>query len=185
MKKQSLLLVLLLAITSTVMAQSKSAFSNGDNLLNVGIGLGTPFFGTGYSASLPVNPTISFEHGFSDEISVGAQVSYASYKFNDTYQGQTYYSFKYNATYVGVRGSYHLGEMLELDSKFDVYGGGSLGYVVLSASDSEGYSGTLGSAVGYGVFGGGKYFFSHNAGIYAEVGYQSLSYLNVGLALKF
>jgi hypothetical protein len=184
MKKQSLLLVLLLAIASTVMAQSKSAFSNGDNLFNAGVGLGSPFFGTGYSSSLPVNPTVSFEHGFTDEISAGAQVSYASYKYNYGYAGSAY-AFKESATYIGVRGSYHLGQMLELDSKFDVYGGASLGYVVVSLSDNAGYSASAASDIGYGVFGGGKYYFSNNAGIFAEVGYQSLSFLSVGITLKF
>lgn len=170
---------------AAVQAQSNStAFQNGDNLLNIGIGLGSPFFGTGYSSSLPVNPTIFFEHGVTDEISIGAQASYASSKYDYSYFGDPY-SFKESATYIGARGSYHLGQVFDLDSRWDVYAGGSLGYVVVSVKDNAGYSAAAASAVGYGGFAGARYFFNGKAGVYAELGYQSLSFANIGLALKF
>jgi len=63
-----------------------------------------------------------------------------------------------------------------------MYGGASLGYVIVSVSDKRGYSGHAASAVG---FGGGKYYFSSNTAVYAEVGYQSLSFLNIGVSFKF
>jgi len=185
MKKQLLILSFLMVVTTIAMAQkSTNGYSSSDNLLNVGLGLGSPFFGTGYSASLPVNPTISYEHGVTEEISIGGQLSYASSKFNYAYFGSAY-SFKESATYIGARGSYHLGDILDLDSKFDVYGGASLGYVIVSVSDNTGYSGSAASAIGFGAFAGGKYFFSAKTGVYTELGYQSLSFLNVGLAFKF
>jgi hypothetical protein len=166
------------------MAQSKSAYSNGDNLLNIGIGFGSPYFGSGYSASLPVNPTVSFEHGVTDAISVGAELSYASSKYSYNIVGSAY-SFKESATYIGVRGSYHLDNVLSIDPKFDLYGGASLGYVIVSVSDNQGYSASAASGAGFGVFAGGKYFFQSSLAIYAELGYQSLSVLNAGIAFKF
>lgn len=187
MKKQLLTICLLIASTMLTMAQkSSNSFSSSDNLLNVGFGVGSPFFGAGYSSSLPINPTISYEHGVTDEISVGAQLSYASSKYSYNYGvfgGAG--TIKYNATYFGARGSYHLNDIIDLDSKFDLYGGASLGYVVVSVSDSQSASGAAVSGAGYGLFGGGKYFFSPSAGVYAELGYQSLSFLNVGVTLKF
>jgi predicted porin len=66
-----------------------------------------------------------------------------------------------------------------------MYGGASLGYVIVSVSDKRGYSGRAASAVGFGAFGGGKYYFSSNTAVYAEVGYQSLSFLNIGVSFKF
>lgn len=183
--KLKLLALLLLSGICHVMAQSGSkAFSKGDNLINVGIGLGSPFFGSGYSSSLPINPSVSFEHGVSDEISVGAQLSYASSKYNySNYLGYAY-NFKASGTYIGARGSYHLNEALDIDSKFDVYGGASLGYVIVSYSDNLGSSVSSGSGFGYGAFAGGKYYFKPKLGVYAEIGYQSLSFLNVGIAFK-
>jgi hypothetical protein len=169
------------------MAQSSSvAYNSGVNLVNIGIGVGTPFFGSGYSASLPVNPTVSYERGITDAISVGGQLSYASYKysFSDGYIANNY-SIKYSATYIGARASYHLSQLLSIPDKFDLYGGASVGYVVVGASDNQGNAAILGSAFGVGGFAGGKYYFSSSTAVYAELGYQSLSYLNIGIAFKF
>lgn len=170
---------------SAAFAQS-SSFNKGDNLLHIGIGVGSPFFGSGYSTSLPVNPSVSFEHGLSEAISVGGQLSYASYKYSynlgSLYGGN--YTFKESATYAGIRGSYHLNEALGLDKPWDCYGGASLGYVIVSASDNMGYSAAAGSALGFGLYAGGKYYFSSRTGVYAEAGYQSLSYLNIGITFK-
>lgn len=184
MKKTLLAILLLTTICLSTKAQSISPFKKGDNLLNVGIGLGSPFFGSGYSASLPFNPTISFEKGVSDEISVGGQLSYASSKYSFGYFGYDY-SFKLNAIYIGARGSYHLNEVFEIDDdRFDIYGGASLGYVIVSVNDNEGYGNAAGSAFGYGAFAGGKYYLKPKMALYAELGYQSLSYLNIGISFK-
>lgn len=183
MRKYLLTALLVVAISSLGMAQSKS-YSNGDNLLNIGIGFGSPFFGAGYSASLPINPIVSFEHGFTDEISAGGTISYASSKYNYNLLGSGY-TFKENATFIGARGSYHFNDLLDIDKKFDVYGGATVGYVIVSVSDNQGYSGSAASTAGVGVFAGGKYYFQSNIAIYAELGYQSLSVLNAGITLKF
>lgn len=169
---------------STEKTTSVRAFSKGDNLLNIGIGIGSPFFGSGYSSSLPVNPSVSYEKGITNEISVGGQVAFASSKYKVNFPGGNY-SFKENATYIGARGSYHFNELLELDPKFDVYGGASIGYVIVNVKDNQGYNGTTGSGVGFGLFAGGKYYFSKNTALFAELGYQSLAVLNVGVAFKF
>jgi len=167
----------------TTQVNSNNAYSKGDNLLNIGVGLGSPFFGSGYSSSLPVNPSISYEKGITNEISVGGQVAYAGAKYKVSVPGADY-SFKQNAVYIGARGSYHLNELLKLEPKFDLYGGASLGYVVASVSDSEGFNGTTGSGIGFGLFAGGKYYISNNTALFAELGYQSLAVLNVGVAFK-
>ncbi|MGO4878060.1 outer membrane beta-barrel protein [Pedobacter psychrotolerans] len=208
MKKQLLMMSFFMALGVIASAQSKSkskatpkaktetktmasrnntpslrAYGKGDNLLNIGIGIGSPFFGSGYSSSLPVNPSVSYEKGITDEISVGGQVAYASSKYNSDFPGSNY-SFKQNAFYIGARGSYHFNELFKLDPKFDVYGGASLGYVVVSTSNDQGFGGTTGSGIGFGLFAGGKYYFSTKTSVFTELGYQSLSLLNVGIAFK-
>lgn|ERR1700744_4470180 len=184
MKKQLLLIALFVVITSAAMAQGGgSAFNNGDNLVNIGIGIGTPFFGSGYSSSLPINPSFSYEKGVTDAISVGGQLSFASSKFDD--RPYSDYTFKESAFYIGARGSYHFNQDLNLDSRFDLYGGASLGYVIVSVSDNTGYSGSAASDLGFGLFAGGKYYFQENTAVYAELGYQSLAFLNIGVAFKF
>jgi hypothetical protein len=185
MKKILLSITALLMLATFSSAQSSSAaFSPSDNLLNVGIGLGTPFFGSGYSSSIPINPTISYEKGVIDNLSIGGEFSYASskYSFDDGFGDN--YSITYNAIYVGARASYHFGGLLSLPSKFDVYGGATAGYIILSVSDNAGDSSAQGSTAGGGGFVGGKFYFSSKTAVYAELGYQSLSYINVGIAFK-
>lgn len=181
MKKQLLLLVLFI-VSGSVAVRAQAAYTNGDNLVNIGIGIGSPFFGSGYSSSLPVNPSFSYEKGVTDVISVGGQLSYASSKFDDPYDN---YSFKESAFYIGARGSYHFNEALQLDNKFDLYGGASLGYVIVSVSDNTGYTGSAASDLGFGLFAGGKYYIQEGTALYAELGYQSLAFLNIGVAFKF
>ncbi|MBO9675892.1 MAG: outer membrane beta-barrel protein [Sphingobacteriaceae bacterium] len=180
MKKQLLFIALFIFSVSIVNAQSKSSFSKGDNLFNIGVGIGSPFFGSGYSSSLPVNPSISYERGVTDAISVGGQVSYASSKY-DGYN----YTFKESAVYIGARGSYHFNELLNINPKFDLYGGASLGYVTVSISDNQNNISGTASGLGFGLYAGGKYYIGSSTAIYSELGYQSLSLLNIGVAFKF
>ena len=178
---------LFVVFSTAVMAQQSSTglgFAKGDNLVNIGLGIGSPFFGTGYKASLPINPSISYERGITDAISIGGQFSYARSKYEYDFFGSGY-SYKENAIYIGARGCYHFNELLDLDSKFDVYAGAGAGYVIVSISDNQGYTGSAGSEAGFGVFAGGKYYFAPKVSVYAELGYQSLSVLNVGIAFKF
>lgn len=181
MKKQLLFIALFTFSALAVNAQSKSSFNKGDNLFNVGVGIGSPYFGTGYSSSIPVNPSVSYEVGVSNAISVGGQVSYASSK----YDGGFNYTFKESAIYFGARGSYHFNELLKLNPKFDLYGGASLGYVTVSISDNQSTVTGTASGFGFGLYAGGKYYLGKGTAIYSELGYQSLSFLNVGIAFKF
>ena len=181
MKKQLMLFTLGVLATVATMAQSKSSFNKGDNLFNVGVGIGSPFFGSGYKSSLPVNPSISYERGVTDAISVGGQLSYASSK----YDGGFNYTFKESAIYLGARGSYHFNELLNIAPKFDLYGGASLGYVTVSISDNQSTITGTASGFGFGLYAGGKYYLGSSTAIYSELGYQSLSFLNVGVAFKF
>ena len=178
MKKQIILTASLFVVLFSASAQS---FKSSDKILSLGIGLGSPFFGSGYKASLPVNPTISFEKGVSDQISAGATVSYASSKYSYNIFGSSN-TIKYNAIFVGARGAYHI---LPNNEKFDLYAGGGLGYVIVSVGDKVDAITATGSGVGYTAFIGGRYLFSKNMGAYTELGYASLSFLNVGVSFKF
>lgn len=157
-------------------ASAQPAFKKTDKLLNLGIGLGNPFWGSGYSASLSVNPTITFEAGVSNKISVGGTVSYSSSKLD-------LFDFKYNGIYIGGRGSYHF----DISNKnIDVYAGAGLGYIIVSVSSKS--AGTIGSAasgIGYTALGGGKYYIGKKTAVYAELGYGSFSILNAGISFKF
>ena len=152
----------------------QAQYKKGDNLLNAGIGLGVFTYG-----GIPLGA--SFEHGITEDISVGAFFDYLNFK--NSFLGSSY---SWRFMYIGARGSYHLNEILKLDNdKIDTYIGAGLGFRLVSTSDKlvAGYGG-YGNGLAYQVHAGGRYYFSNNLAGFAEVGY-GISALRVGLSLKF
>lgn len=183
MKKNFVIVVVLLIAANLKL--SAQAYKEGDKLINLGIGVGTPFFGSGYKSTIPINPTITWEKSFSDIISVGGTISYAaskySYNYVDAFGNIKINDIKYTAIFLGARGSYHFALSNE---KFDPYVGGGLGYVILTASNNEGYMGGAASGIGFTFYAGGRYYLAKKISLYSELGYASLSFLNVGISLK-
>lgn len=144
-------------------------YNKGDNLLNVGIGVGGGF-GT------PIG--LSFEHGFSDKISGGAYVAYASEKQNFGFG-----EFKYTYILTAARASYHFDFGVE---KLDPYIGAILGYNIASAKWSGAGAVPPSSAGGviYGGHAGARYYLTDKIGLFAEAGY-GVGSLNAGLTFKF
>lgn len=162
------------------LAASQQAFAQyqkGDKLLNLGLGLGSY-----YGGGVPIGASLEF--GVTDNISVGPQIDYYSWSY-----GYVGYKWRYTFIPIGVRGSYHANELLNLNNdKLDLYGGVSLGYYISKYSDNTGYTGTYDNAYGgrafLGVHVGGRYYFKPNLGGFAELGY-GVSTLKVGVAFKF
>jgi hypothetical protein len=173
--KRIILSVLVLTTVVTANAQN-GAYSKGDKLLNVGIGVNSY-----YSGGIPLGASLEF--GVTDDISVGANADYLSHK----YSGLS--SYKFTALYLGARGSYHFNNLLNINNdKVDVYGGLTLGYRIFSWKDN--YSNSLlgdsyGSGVYLGGFVGGKYYFSNNVGAFLELGAIGSTNGRVGVAFKF
>ncbi|RYU97365.1 hypothetical protein [Emticicia agri] len=147
---------------------SGGGYAKGDNLLNVGIGLSSYYYGN------PIG--ISFEKGIEKDLSIGGQFDYNS----GSYYG---YSSGYKAYYLGARGSIHLCRLLKINvDKLDLYAGLGLGYRHFRWNDS--YYGNNGGLF-FNYFIGGKYYFTEKFGGFTELGYTGLSSVRVGLALKF
>lgn len=187
MKKRSILTLVMTMVFTGAFAQQSTPerTGKGTDHLNVGLGIGSTFYEKGAEPYLPLNPVVSYEKIISDVISIGGQAMYAV--ATTLYGvGDVVYTLNTGALYIGGRGSYHLNKALSLDeNKFDIYGGASLGYVVVLPGRHQGSLTNIDSNVGYGAFAGAKYYFSRRTGLYAEAGYQSLSFVNVGLAFKF
>lgn len=163
-------LVAVLFLTGASISSSfAQAYQKGDNMLNVGIGLGGGF-GT------PIG--LSFEHGFSDKISGGAYAAYAS-KTTPTGFGD----FKYTYILTAARASYHFDFGVE---KLDPYLGVILGYNIASAKWTGTGAVPASSAGGfiYGGHAGARYYLSDSIGLFAEAGY-GVGNLNAGLTFKF
>ncbi len=149
-------------------------FSQGNHLLNIGLGLGYNGY---YSRALPIGA--SYEYGIHPDISVGAQLDFAWASYYSSYYYYNSYYRRYWATYIGARGSYHFNRILSLDSnKFDLYAGAGIGY--------RNYSGYYYyySPIHINFFAGGKLYFSKSVGGFLELGYTGLSYTKIGVSIK-
>lgn len=175
--KNTLFMLVVVALFSAASEKAFAQFEKGDKLLNAGINLGGTYGGGG------VGVGASFEGGVHDFISVGGQADFTTWNY-----GWVGYKWRYNFFTIAARGSYHYGKhFLKLDN-LDLYAGPSLGYRISSFSDPDGYTGVYddgyGSGVFVGLFAGARYYFKPNMGVFAEVGWNA-SPLKAGIAFKF
>ena len=177
--KKLLTFSFLLALTATTSFKGFSqAYKQGDKLLNATIGLNSGYGGLG-GATLPLGA--SFEVGVTDAISVGGFADYTSFKYSG-------FDYGWSFLYFGARGSYHVNELLKINSdKLDVYGGLGLGYYTASYSGPTGstYGGAYGGSIFFSGFIGGRYYFTDNIGAVLELGGGGVSNIKAGLTFKF
>jgi len=119
-------------------------------------------FGVGLSGwGIPVYAGLDF--GVSKNITVGAEVSYRSYRENwhEYYYDHSIFGFSGN-------GNYHFNSILNIPPRWDFYAGLNLGFYVWSSPND--YYGDHASGIGLGGQIGGRYFFSQRFGINLEFG---------------
>jgi hypothetical protein len=182
--KRILLISILLVIT-VGLSFSQMAYKKGDQVINLGIGLGG--FAGAYGGSSGIGITGGYEYGVTENISLGGVVGYSS--SSETVFGD--YGWKYTYIVIGARGAYHAD--LFHNPNIDTYGGIMLGYNIVSASSTGtlptyygyGYPSYSASAsyLEYGIFVGGRYYFNPHWAVQAELGY-GLGILNIGIAYK-
>lgn len=171
-----LVTLLVLVLVTTGIAFGQNAYMKDNKVIHAGIGFGLA--GLYGSSSLPPI-TAGFEYGLENKISLGGMVGFAGSK-ETVFGGEWSYSY----VIIGARGAYHF---LENNDKVDAYGGVMLGYNIVSSSASTTIPGFTFSASGsymlFGIYGGARYYFSPNFGVYGEVGY-GVGFLNIGIAYK-
>ena len=189
----SAITIILFSSFNTVTAQ---AFNTGDNVMSLGIGLGSSLGGGyGYSSQSP-GISLQFEHGQwgvggPGVISLGGYLGYKSFSYDGAFSYPYIYSYtqKWSYTVIGIRSAYHYNGISSKD--WDVYGGVMLSYDILSYKYTSSnpvydhlYSGSYSGGLGLSLYIGGRYFFSDNVAAFAELGY-GISYFTIGGAFKF
>jgi hypothetical protein len=168
----------------SVKAQN-TTFSEGDKVLNLGLGLGSTLYsGSFYSTSVPP-VSASFEVGIKDELfdensslGVGGYLGYSSSNYSGWGSDYGFSNF-----IIGGRGSLHY----HFIENFDTYAGLMLGFRVVSWKSSSGsfdYGSVAGSGLASAFYVGGRYYFTDNLAAMAELGY-GIAWLNIGISLKF
>lgn len=161
MKKLTLLTIFTISI-----ATMNSQFEKGTKVADLGVGF------SGYG--IPVHG--NFEAFLSNTVSVGLGVNWASYNQLSKYS--------YNFFYGGPRINYHFNDLLKLDSKFDIYGGGTLGYWMATYSGPTGSSSSLGNSLFLSGQLGARYMFKEKIGGFLEFGGGSISGGTLGVTFK-
>jgi hypothetical protein len=186
MKKIVLVLMVALFSLSQLVAQ-ESTFKKGDNVFNLGVGLGSTLYsGIGYTSAIPPL-SLSFETCVADKIidkgsiGVGGYLGYQSYKWQYTYFGSKE-SWKYSDFIIAARGTFHY----PFVKKLDTYTGVMVGFDVASVKwIGTGVAGNRAAAsrlVGEFLI-GARYYFTDNFGVMCELGY-GITYINFGINFK-
>ncbi|TFH24431.1 MAG: hypothetical protein E4H10_10655 [Bacteroidia bacterium] len=162
----------------------ESMFNKGDNVINLGIGIGnTLYTGSYYTKGVPP-VSFSFEHGIVDGvldkgvIGILGYVGYSSYKYD--YLG---WGYKYSNIIIGAGGLFHY----PLVKKLDTYAGILLGYNIATAKEfgtSIGwdYNATSGGII-FSGFVGARYYFTESIAAFAQLGY-GIAYLTFGVSIR-
>lgn len=192
MKKQILLAMAMVFAGLSVMGQ-ETLFNKGNNVLNLGIGLGSTLYsGSYYSTRIPPL-SASMEYGLFDNLfdveklnlGVGGYLGFSSSQYKYTWFN---YSYGWNYTYimVGARGTLHY----PIIDKLDTYGGLMVGPKIVVSKEFGDWNDEIEnrtSATGSGVFSafylGARYYLNDKFSVMGELGY-GISYLNLGIALK-
>ena len=129
--KKLILLFVAIVFSLTQMLAQESTFVKGDKVLNLGIGFGGRYTGSGMTTSVPPL-SASFEVGVKDgvlekgSIGVGGMLAYSSHKWE--YSG---WGWKYTSIVIGARGSFHY----PLVDKLDTYTGLLIGYDISTSTE--------------------------------------------------
>lgn len=152
--------------------------------------------------------SLALQKAFWEDITIGGQLSvnaggskYDDYRQQDGYYRTDVKNSQVNS-YFTARGEYHFNRLIGLDPKFDLYAGALVGFSLSNqvARYTEGWTDPNGPNPGnwgpnthksrsistspvIGPFGGFRYYFGKNIGVYGEVGW-AITAIRGGLVWK-
>jgi hypothetical protein len=152
-----------------------SAAPEGAFMLNLGVGLGIPeYIGSDYFYVPPIRATLDYNFGIGDN----NLPFFAGGMFG--YSGQGYKDWYYSKISFGGRFGYHFNWDVD---KLDTYAVTTAGWTVYSGDGIPDLNKIGGFLFGINV--GARYFFTPFFGVWSEIGYNSLSFIDLGIAFKF
>jgi hypothetical protein len=178
--KKLFAVVVVLLISLFMVSASSAQSKKGESVVTLGLGLGYP----GVYGSSGVPPIFgSFDHAIQNRISIGGIVAYSSSSYSFTVDKWTY-----TYIFVGARGAYHFADEIKDLKNMDLYGGIDIGYNIVSSkfSGKEAVLYNYSAGGGYfhfGIFVGGRYYFSPKWAATAELGYD-IGYFKIGISYK-
>ncbi|GJH39517.1 hypothetical protein RCZ04_00670 [Capnocytophaga sp. HP1101] len=156
-------IILLFGLLLSAGVASAQSFGAGDVQINGGLGVSGP--GAMIYGSVDV--------GITDEITVGGELFY---------RGRNYNSVRYNNIGILATSNYHFNKLIRrLPSNVDLYGGLSLGYYNWSNDYKyDNWDPYYDSGLAVRLQTGGRYFFTENFGVNAELFVEHNSFATGG-----
>ncbi|RPJ04951.1 MAG: hypothetical protein EHM28_13080 [Spirochaetaceae bacterium] len=182
-------MILFFSAQLAVAQTAKKSMDDNIGVVFLGIGLGFPAMEgdmgipplvAGFDWYIKFDPMVP--------ISFGAVFGYAgsTYSLSNPLPPPESYDFDYSYLLIGVRAAYHFTQLIKVEN-LDVYAGVLLGYYIVNVDEPSGFPVALydpsANTIGFGVFGGARYYFTDMFGAFAEVGY-SFGYISVGGILR-
>ncbi len=164
----SLLILGLSMCGGNISAQQKGGGENFGNTLNLGLGLGY----YGYVGNFAPAINVNYEFQLANNFTLAPFLTVFSHRNYRKISGDNYY-YRQTVIPVGVKGTYYFDMLLGLNSRWDIYGAGSLGFVIRSTRWENGYNGD------------DSYFYRGTSGLYldAHIGAEYHASQKVGLYL--
>lgn len=173
------------------------AFQNKDNVITLGFGFDPYYkhfasYGYNYKKTGIGPIMLSYERGITEKLGIG-RIGVGGAVGQSFYTSKSYDIFGYeyldrtSRTAIFVKAAYHFDFGID---KLDVYAGvGGGGYIRTDTHKSDKpnhvHKGGVGAVTGGpAAFGGVRYYFTDNFGVYGEVGYGMCA-INGGFAFKF
>lgn len=160
----------------------RAQMSNGEHLLNAGLGVATH-----YDGGIPVS--LSYERqAIAPNLTIGGVLGYMSHSYSTLNL-----NYQYSVFLFGARASFHFNELLSKAANMDVenldlYAGGGLAYQSISWNTNFahlGASSNFDSRLRPLFHIGSRYYFTDHVGAFLELGDIGLSTLHIGVAFKF
>lgn len=153
----------------TLSAQNAGTSENYGNTLNLGLGLGY----YGYVGHFMPAVNINYEFQVANNFTLAPFVTVYSFNNYRRWESRNY-KYRYTAIPLGVKGSYYFDKLVNLNSKWDLYAAGSLGFTITTTrwdkdynGDIEVYSGR--SPLYLDVHLGAEYHLKQNLGLYLDL----------------
>jgi hypothetical protein len=178
--------------------RSEQWLKDGNFLVNIGIGLGSPYSPRGFGIGVPpvslsADYLISIPNDpLKGKLGIGGLIGYGSSWYRSHYNGpgvKYNYTWRYSYYLLGARINYHI----LLEKKVDIYLGIMAALRISSYrfdSDFDGFNESwatrpyVGGWFVPGFYVGCRYFFQKNIAVFGEVGYN-VSWLTAGISFKF
>jgi hypothetical protein len=162
-------------------SRNSGSFDHNASILSLGYGFPN-HSGAGYwrgGSRVGFGPAyLKYEHGIIDELGIGGYIAFAASRYKNNNDVEHTSAFG-----MGILAYYHFNKLIPV-SQLDVYLGAGLGFRSWAHTDRDGIRDSNFDPLPIGKI-GARWYFTPKFAVYAEGGYDDMSYVNIGITFRF